>query len=99
MIGALIGAVGFELLKLLLASYIGSVSGKSLYGAFGVPIALLLWINLVCRLLLYCVSWTALADPQAARARAMAAAEAAYEAARGSQNGPQGGAPSARTAG
>ncbi|WP_329495390.1 YihY/virulence factor BrkB family protein [Kitasatospora herbaricolor] len=68
--GALIGAVGFELLKLLLASYLGSVAGKSLYGAFGVPVALLLWINFVCRLLMYCVSWTALADPGAARERA-----------------------------
>lgn len=45
--GALIGAIGFELLKLLLSSYLGSVAGKSLYGAFGVPVALLLWINFV----------------------------------------------------
>ncbi|WP_051970246.1 YihY/virulence factor BrkB family protein [Kitasatospora azatica] len=78
---ALIGAVGFELLKLLLSSYLGSVAGKSLYGAFGVPVALLLWINFVCRLLMYCVSWTALADPEGARARARASAEAAYRAA------------------
>ncbi|GAA1264404.1 YihY/virulence factor BrkB family protein [Kitasatospora nipponensis] len=76
--GALIGAVGFELLKLLLSSYLGSVAGKSLYGAFGVPVALLLWINFVSRLLMYCVSWTALADPEGARARARASAEAAY---------------------
>ncbi|GAA2839798.1 YihY/virulence factor BrkB family protein [Kitasatospora sp. CM 4170] len=68
--GALIGAVGFELLKILLASYLGSVAGKSLYGAFGVPVALLLWINFVCRLLMYCVAWTATADPAAARNRA-----------------------------
>ncbi|WP_371481110.1 YihY/virulence factor BrkB family protein [Kitasatospora sp. NBC_00315] len=68
--GALMGAVGFELLKLLLASYLGSVAGRSLYGAFGVPVALLLWINFVSRLLMYCVSWTALADPEAARERA-----------------------------
>ncbi|MFJ3218582.1 YihY/virulence factor BrkB family protein [Kitasatospora sp. NPDC086801] len=67
--GALIGAVGFELLKVLLASYLGSVAGKSLYGAFGVPVALLLWINFVSRLLMYCVAWTAMADPVAARER------------------------------
>ncbi|MDH6704480.1 membrane protein [Kitasatospora sp. MAA19] len=67
--GALIGAVGFELLKVLLASYLGSVAGKSLYGAFGVPVALLLWINFVSRLLMFCVAWTALADPVAARER------------------------------
>ncbi|WP_329564778.1 YihY/virulence factor BrkB family protein [Kitasatospora sp. NBC_01266] len=78
---ALIGAVGFELLKLLLSSYLSSVAGKSLYGAFGVPVALLLWINFVTRLLMYCVAWTALADPEQARARARASAEAAYRAA------------------
>ena len=79
--GALIGAVGFELLKLLLASYLGSVAGRSLYGAFGVPVALLLWINFVCRLLMYCVSWTAQADPQAARERAREHARQALKAA------------------
>ncbi|MFE0462744.1 YihY/virulence factor BrkB family protein [Kitasatospora sp. NPDC058965] len=78
---ALIGAVGFELLKLLLSSYLVSVSGKSLYGAFGTPVALLLWINFVSRLLMFCVAWTALADPEGARARARASAEAAYRAA------------------
>ncbi|MFG3055619.1 YihY/virulence factor BrkB family protein [Kitasatospora sp. NPDC048239] len=72
--GALIGAVGFELLKILLASYLGSVAGRSLYGAFGVPVALLLWINFVSRLLMYCVAWTAVADPAAARERAVARA-------------------------
>ncbi|MFI5532329.1 YihY/virulence factor BrkB family protein [Kitasatospora sp. NPDC051853] len=79
--GALIGAVGFELLKLLLSSYLGSVAGKSLYGAFGVPVALLLWINFVSRLLMYCASWTALADPDAARARTRERAAALLESA------------------
>ncbi|MGW6914959.1 YihY/virulence factor BrkB family protein [Kitasatospora sp. NPDC054939] len=79
--GALIGAVGFELLKILLASYLGSVAGKSLYGAFGVPVALLLWINFVCRLLMYCVSWTATADGPAARDRARERAREAVAAA------------------
>lgn len=68
--GALIGAVGFEVLKVALSSYLGSVAGRSLYGAFGVPVALLLWIDFVARLLLYCAAWTALADPAAARMRA-----------------------------
>ncbi|KAB2588545.1 YihY/virulence factor BrkB family protein [Streptomyces arboris] len=56
---ALIGAVGFELLKLLLGSYMKEVAGKSMYGAFGVPIALLLWINFSAKLLLFCAAWTA----------------------------------------
>ncbi|MBT2544157.1 YihY/virulence factor BrkB family protein [Streptomyces sp. ISL-44] len=56
---ALIGAVGFELLKLLLSGYIQGVATKSMYGAFGVPIALLLWINFTAKLLLFCAAWTA----------------------------------------
>ncbi|MFC9175972.1 MULTISPECIES: YihY/virulence factor BrkB family protein [Streptomyces] len=58
-VAALIGAVGFELLKLLLGSYMKGVAGKSMYGAFGVPIALLLWINFSAKLLLFCAAWTA----------------------------------------
>ncbi|QKW08758.1 YihY/virulence factor BrkB family protein [Streptomyces sp. NA04227] len=59
---ALIGALGFELLKLLLGGYISGVAGKSMYGAFGVPVALLLWINFTAKLLLYCAAWTATAS-------------------------------------
>ncbi|MFG2818929.1 YihY/virulence factor BrkB family protein [Kitasatospora sp. NPDC048365] len=77
--GALIGAVGFELLKVLLSSYLGSVAGRSLYGAFGVPVALLLWMNFVTRLLMYCAAWTALADRKDARERALAQADAARD--------------------
>lgn len=58
-VAALIGAVGFELLKLLLSGYMQGVASKSMYGAFGVPIALLLWINFTVKLLLYCAAWTA----------------------------------------
>ncbi|MHA5052478.1 YihY/virulence factor BrkB family protein [Streptomyces sp. SD15] len=62
-IAGLIGAVGFELLKLLLTSYLQGVAGKSMYGAFAVPVAVVLWINLMARLLLYCAAWTATAVP------------------------------------
>ncbi|MEU7295940.1 YihY/virulence factor BrkB family protein [Streptomyces exfoliatus] len=58
-IAALMGAVGFELLKLLLGGYMRDVAGKSMYGAFGVPIALMLWINFTAKLLLFCAAWTA----------------------------------------
>ncbi|MFE3827488.1 YihY/virulence factor BrkB family protein [Streptomyces sp. NPDC059092] len=58
-VAALIGAVGFELLKLLLGGYMRSVATKSMYGAFGVPVALLLWINFTAKLLLFCAAWTA----------------------------------------
>ncbi|ROQ96280.1 membrane protein [Streptomyces sp. 2132.2] len=56
---ALIGAAGFELLKLLLSGYMRGVAAKSMYGAFGVPVALLIWINLMAKLLLFCSAWTA----------------------------------------
>ncbi|MFI1398944.1 YihY/virulence factor BrkB family protein [Streptomyces sp. NPDC020681] len=58
-VAALLGAVGFELLKMLLSGYISGVATRSMYGAFGVPIALLLWINFSAKLLLYCSAWTA----------------------------------------
>ncbi|NEC91917.1 YihY/virulence factor BrkB family protein [Streptomyces sp. SID12501] len=58
-VAALIGAAGFELLKLLLSSYMQGVAAKSMYGAFGVPVALLLWINFTSKLILFCASWTA----------------------------------------
>ncbi|MEU2460281.1 YihY/virulence factor BrkB family protein [Streptomyces sp. NPDC012842] len=58
-VAGLVGAVGFELLKLLLGSYMRDVASKSMYGAFGVPIALLLWINFSAKLLLVCAAWTA----------------------------------------
>ncbi|MCF3182123.1 YihY/virulence factor BrkB family protein [Streptomyces polychromogenes] len=61
---ALIGAAGFELLKLLLSGYMRGVATKSMYGAFGVPIALLLWINFSAKLLLFCSAWTAVRDDE-----------------------------------
>ncbi|MDN3295951.1 YihY/virulence factor BrkB family protein [Streptomyces ficellus] len=58
-VAGLIGAVGFEALKLLLGGYMRGVAAKSMYGAFGVPVALLLWINFTAKLLLFCAAWTA----------------------------------------
>ncbi|CAM5303604.1 MULTISPECIES: YihY/virulence factor BrkB family protein [Streptomyces] len=54
-----IGAIGFELLKLLLSGYLKGVAAKSMYGAFGTPIALLLWINFTAKLVVFCAAWTA----------------------------------------
>ena len=60
-LAGLIGAVCFELLKWLLTGYLQGVAGKTMYGAFAVPVAVVLWINLMARLLLYCAAWTATA--------------------------------------
>ncbi|MEU6170869.1 YihY/virulence factor BrkB family protein [Streptantibioticus parmotrematis] len=56
---ALLGAVGFEILKVAMSGYLQGVAGKSMYGAFGTPVALLLWINFMAKLLLLCSAWTA----------------------------------------
>lgn len=61
LLAALIGAVGFEALKLLLGGYLRGVAAENMYGAFGTPIALLLWISMMARLLLFCAAWTATA--------------------------------------
>ncbi|AZM55015.1 hypothetical protein DMA15_22625 [Streptomyces sp. WAC 01529] len=75
----LIGAAGFELLKLLLGGYMKGVAAKSMYGAFGVPVALLLWINFTAKLLLFCAAWTA--TRKASRATDGSSAESATESA------------------
>ncbi|GHE10823.1 YihY/virulence factor BrkB family protein [Streptomyces alanosinicus] len=74
-VAALLGAVGFELLKLLLSGYIQGVAAKSMYGAFGVPVALLLWINFTAKLVLFCAAWTATGRPESERADVTDAAD------------------------
>ncbi|MBZ4320888.1 YihY/virulence factor BrkB family protein [Streptomyces huiliensis] len=59
LVAALLGAVGLEVLKLVIGGYLSGVAAKSMYGAFGTPIALLLWINFIAKLLLFCAAWTA----------------------------------------
>ncbi|MGI5470488.1 YihY/virulence factor BrkB family protein [Streptomyces sp. CA-132043] len=62
-VASLIGAVGFEVLKYALSGYLQGVAAKSMYGAFGTPIALLLWINFTAKLLVFCAAWTATQEP------------------------------------
>lgn len=57
--GALIAAVGFEVLKQLASLVIGSVTGNALYGAFAIMIALLVWISYFARLTVLGASWAA----------------------------------------
>jgi membrane protein len=56
---AFVAAVVFEVTKGLVTSYITNVAGKSVYGAFGVPIAILVWFNLTFQMLLALAAWTA----------------------------------------
>jgi membrane protein len=86
---ALIGAVGFEVLKVALSGYLRQVAGKNIYGAFGTPIALLLWFNFMAKLLLYCAAWTATQHGPAGVSGVGASAAPAADGAPGT--GPQSG--------
>ncbi|MFI6320636.1 YihY/virulence factor BrkB family protein [Nonomuraea sp. NPDC050556] len=59
--GALIGAVGFGLLKQLASLLLGHTMSNPVYGTFAVMVGLLLWINFSARLVLYVAAWTATA--------------------------------------
>lgn len=56
--GALLAAVLFEVLKRVGAVYIERTTENPLYGAFAVIVGLLVWINIVSRVLLLCAAWT-----------------------------------------
>lgn len=56
---ALVGGLTLELLKRLLIGYVSGFAGNSTYGAFGVPVALLIWIYVIARLLMVIAAWTA----------------------------------------
>lgn len=56
---ALVGGVALEVLKRLLIGYVSSFASNNTYGAFGVPIALLVWIYVIARLLMVIAAWTA----------------------------------------
>jgi membrane protein len=55
--GALLAAVLFELLKRAGAFYIERTTENPLYGSFAVVVGLLVWINIVSRMLLVCAAW------------------------------------------
>lgn len=57
--GAVLGAVGFEVLKLLGTFLVGRTTANPLYATFGVVVGLLVWINLVAKLTIFAGAWTA----------------------------------------
>ncbi|MEV0591916.1 YihY/virulence factor BrkB family protein [Nonomuraea cavernae] len=57
--GALLGAIGFGLLKQLAGLLLSHTLSNPLYGTFAVIVGLLLWINFSARLVLYVAAWTA----------------------------------------
>lgn len=60
---ALLGAVGFELLKLAGTFLIVRTTQNPVYATFGVVAGLLIWINLVSQLLMFVAAWGATAPP------------------------------------
>jgi membrane protein len=57
--GALFGAAGFEVLKLIGGYYLTLISGSVTASAFGGAVGLLIWINLVARFAFFTAAWTA----------------------------------------
>jgi membrane protein len=57
--GAVLGAVAFELLKLLGTFLVGRTTSNPVYATFGVIVGLLVWMNLVSRVMMFAAAWTA----------------------------------------
>jgi membrane protein len=57
--GAVFGAVGFELVKLVGNVYLTLISGSVTAQALGGFVGLIIWINVVARFAFYTASWTA----------------------------------------
>lgn len=61
--GALLAALGFEVLKQIAGLVLGTVTGNPLYGAFAVLVALLVWINYFDRLTVLGAAWAVTGVP------------------------------------
>ncbi len=56
--GALLGAVGFEILKAVGSLLVRGATHNPVYGAFAVVVGLLIWINYLSRFTLFVAAWT-----------------------------------------
>jgi membrane protein len=74
--GALVGAVGFEILKQLSGELLSLTKDKPAFQAFGVALILLVWINFFSRVVILAAAW-AHESPRSRAVRASAAAEQA----------------------
>ncbi len=55
--GAVLGAVGFEVLKQLSGFLLGATKGQPAFQAFGIALILVVWINYFSRVVLYAAAW------------------------------------------
>jgi membrane protein len=60
--GALLGAIGFEVLKALAGYLIASTKDQPAFQAFGVALILVVWINYFSRLVMFGAAWAYTAD-------------------------------------
>jgi membrane protein len=60
--GALVGALGFELLKQASTWLLGVTAQQPAFQAFGIALILLVWISYFSRVLLYAASWAAVRE-------------------------------------
>lgn len=61
--GALLGAIGFEALKLLSSALITATSKQPATQAFGIALVLVVWINYFSRVVMYAASWAYTSEP------------------------------------
>ena len=55
--GALLGAVGFEVLKLVANLLLGQTKGSPAFQVFGVALIVVVWINYFSRLVMFAAAW------------------------------------------
>lgn len=73
--GALLGAVGFEVLKQISRFLLASTKEQPAFQAFGIALVLVVWINYFSRLMLYAATWAyTTAEARAERAARVPAA-------------------------
>jgi len=61
--GAVLGAVGFEILKQLSGLLLSSTRGQPAFQAFGISLILLVWINYFSRVTLYAAAYAVTCEP------------------------------------
>jgi membrane protein len=57
--GALVGGVGFSLLKLFASALLPRLTGNPLFASIAIVVGLLIWLNLIARLTLIAAAWAA----------------------------------------
>jgi membrane protein len=57
--GALVGGVGFSLLKISAAALLPRLTANPLFASFAIVVGLLIWLNLIARLTLISAAWAA----------------------------------------